>query len=238
MAPPRPVLRARVKTLRPAQGFGFLTDEHGVSRFFHVSQLFGADIESLLPGERVYCEPDDDSPRALDPARGGPRANNVWPVRVLVDEAFPTSPHAALAPTAATAAPDPDPDAGDGGADPDGVVDAACHGASDTGKMDRPVEEDPPAMPRDPHPTAHDPHPDPTDCLAEGVTGTVRTFFPDKGFGFIVTDAPGPDVFVHASALTTDRRDGPQMLYARDRVRFDLAQGPKGLRAANVTVEG
>ena len=42
---------------------------------------------------------------------------------------------------------------------------------------------------------------------------------------------PGPDVFVHFSAITGD---GYRNLDEGQKVEFDTSQGPKGLQAANV----
>jgi CspA family cold shock protein len=65
-------------------------------------------------------------------------------------------------------------------------------------------------------------------------TGTVKWFNDAKGFGFI-TSASGEDVFVHFSAIQSK---GFRSLAEGAQVEFDLVQGPKGLQAANVTVEG
>jgi CspA family cold shock protein len=65
-------------------------------------------------------------------------------------------------------------------------------------------------------------------------TGTVKWFNDAKGFGFI-TSASGEDVFVHFSAIQSK---GFRSLAEGAQVEFDQVQGPKGLQAANVTVEG
>lgn len=61
--------------------------------------------------------------------------------------------------------------------------------------------------------------------------GKVKWFNESKGFGFIQQDN-GPDVFVHYSAISTD---GFKTLAEGQRVKFDVVEGEKGLKAANVT---
>jgi len=63
------------------------------------------------------------------------------------------------------------------------------------------------------------------------VTGTVKWFNVDKGFGFIARDGGGKDVFVHISALAPS---GLTALNEGERVTFDVAQGRKGPEAARV----
>ena len=60
--------------------------------------------------------------------------------------------------------------------------------------------------------------------------GTVKWFNETKGFGFIQQDN-GPDVFVHFSAISNE---GFKTLAEGQRVQFDIVEGEKGLKAANV----
>ncbi len=60
--------------------------------------------------------------------------------------------------------------------------------------------------------------------------GVVKWFNEKKGFGFIQHDG-GDDVFVHFSAI---KSDGFRTLQEGDRVTFDIVDGDKGVRAANV----
>ena len=62
------------------------------------------------------------------------------------------------------------------------------------------------------------------------MTGTVKWFNAEKGFGFIATEE-GNDVFVHFSAIQTE---GFKTLEEGQKVNFDLTEGPRGAQAANV----
>jgi CspA family cold shock protein len=58
-------------------------------------------------------------------------------------------------------------------------------------------------------------------------TGTVKFFNNSKGFGFIVDDESGKEVFVHVSGLKQDIKEG-------DKVSFEVEDGKKGPNAVNV----
>ena len=62
-------------------------------------------------------------------------------------------------------------------------------------------------------------------------TGQVKWFNNAKGFGFILPDEGGDDLFAHYSAIGMD---GYKTLKAGQLVSFDTIQGPKGLHAANI----
>lgn len=67
----------------------------------------------------------------------------------------------------------------------------------------------------------------------ERVTGTVKWFNDDKGFGFIEREG-GQDVFVHHSAISME---GFKSLKEGQKVSMEVTQGQKGPQAENVTAE-
>lgn len=65
------------------------------------------------------------------------------------------------------------------------------------------------------------------------ANGTVKWFSDQKGYGFIMPDEGGKDLFVHQSALDAN---GVRSLAEGAKVSYDVEQGPKGPSAANVQV--
>jgi cold shock protein len=62
-------------------------------------------------------------------------------------------------------------------------------------------------------------------------TGTVKFFNEEKGFGFILQDDGGKDLFVHASEIQGDR---DTTLNEGQKVEYEVGQGKKGPCALNV----
>jgi CspA family cold shock protein len=66
--------------------------------------------------------------------------------------------------------------------------------------------------------------------MSERLTGTVKWFNDQKGFGFL-SQENGDVVFVHHSAIISE---GFRSLSEGDRVEFTIEQGQKGPAAGNV----
>ena len=64
----------------------------------------------------------------------------------------------------------------------------------------------------------------------EQVTGVVKWFNDEKGFGFIGQDG-GKDVFVHYSSIVSE---GRKTLHEGQEVTMTVTQGQKGPQAENV----
>ncbi len=64
------------------------------------------------------------------------------------------------------------------------------------------------------------------------LTGTVKWFNDAKGFGFITPDDGGEDLFAHFSSI---QMNGFKTLKEGQKVSFEIAQGPKGKQALNIT---
>ncbi|MGJ0492375.1 MULTISPECIES: cold-shock protein [Methylobacter] len=71
-----------------------------------------------------------------------------------------------------------------------------------------------------------------TSSTTSSITGTVKWFNADKGFGFIEQEK-GPDVFVHYSNINNP---GFKSLNDGQKVQFNVTKGQKGLQAENVIV--
>jgi CspA family cold shock protein len=63
------------------------------------------------------------------------------------------------------------------------------------------------------------------------ATGKVKWFNNAKGYGFILPESGGEDLFAHYSSI---QMDGYKTLRAGQDVEFDMQQGPKGMHAVNI----
>ena len=68
--------------------------------------------------------------------------------------------------------------------------------------------------------------------MADRITGKVKWFNSDKGFGFATPDDGSKDVFVHHTAIIAE---GFRNLNEGDRIEFEVEAGDKGPKAAQVT---
>jgi cold shock protein len=64
--------------------------------------------------------------------------------------------------------------------------------------------------------------------------GTVKFFNAQKGYGFIVQDAGGPDVFVHISAV---ERAGMRSLVEGQKLSFDIEADRRSGKSAAVNLQ-
>ena len=61
------------------------------------------------------------------------------------------------------------------------------------------------------------------------ITGTVKFFNADKGYGFIAPETGGNDAFVHVTAV---ERAGLRTLDKDQRVTYELETDPRGKTSA------
>ncbi len=66
------------------------------------------------------------------------------------------------------------------------------------------------------------------------ATGIVKFFNAQKGFGFIVQDDGGPDVFVHISAV---ERAGMHNLNEGQKLSFDVQAVPRNGKSAAANLQ-
>lgn len=67
--------------------------------------------------------------------------------------------------------------------------------------------------------------------MSNKMTGLVKWFNADKGFGFITPADGSKDVFVHFSSI---QNDNFRTLFEGQKVTFSIENGAKGPAAANV----
>ncbi len=68
--------------------------------------------------------------------------------------------------------------------------------------------------------------------MADELTGVVKWFSNQKGYGFITPDNGCKDVFVHHSAIIGE---GYKTLAEGQKVKFQISNTEKGDQASNVT---
>ena len=63
------------------------------------------------------------------------------------------------------------------------------------------------------------------------ATGKVKWFNDQKGFGFIMAETSGKDVFVHHTVI---EGTGFKTLQENETVEYEFEDGPKGMKATKV----
>ena len=71
------------------------------------------------------------------------------------------------------------------------------------------------------------------------ATGTLKMWNADRGFGFILDESGGPDIFLHISALQSAGID-PDNIRKGERLTFDVERDARSgkIKAANVRRPG
>jgi len=69
------------------------------------------------------------------------------------------------------------------------------------------------------------------DDILEPVEGQVKWFDPTKGFGFVVPDAGGPDILLHANVL---RNFGQSSVADGSRIELTVQHTERGVQAVEV----
>jgi CspA family cold shock protein len=70
--------------------------------------------------------------------------------------------------------------------------------------------------------------------MSNVLEGTIKWFNDEKGYGFISQNSGESDVFVHFRQVNNPS-GGRVTLAEGQKVTYEVAQGPKGLQAENVT---
>lgn len=92
------------------------------------------------------------------------------------------------------------------------------------------VSSAPPRAPRDARPPRRD-REEEASGPTEEVDGVVKWYDPARGFGFVLPNDGGKDVFVHVTAL---RRAGIDELQPGQTVRMQVSQARRGREAAAI----
>lgn len=203
-------VRATVKWFNDSKGFGFVVPEdRNVDAFLHVTVLRRAGVESLGEGAQIVC--------TIGSGPKGPQVDSVLEI------------HSKGAPSG-NGGPRSSAQGGYGGggygADPYGDQRSRHQGPRhSTGsggygsKYGTPRSGPSHGAPSGP---------------VETISGTVKWYKPEKGFGFIVPDDGDRDIFVHKSCLD---RAGLMGLTTGQRVRIGVRTVPKGREVADLAIE-
>lgn len=65
------------------------------------------------------------------------------------------------------------------------------------------------------------------------MVGTIRWFDARRGFGFIISDEGGPDVFLYRTVL---RASGLKRLDPGQRVEYEVEETPRGRKAIKIAL--
>ncbi len=211
-------VKGTIKWFNTTKGYGFITLENGSDAFCHASALAEIGSPNAPPGATVVCDLQD-SPRGL---------------QVVAVHSIDTSTAEQQAPRGGGGGGGPRPGGrfggggdrfggggdrfggGDRGGDRFGGHDRFGGGHDRFGGGDRFSSH----RERD--------HGGPSGPMIEGK---VKFFNEQKGFGFVMPENGGADIYIHASAL---RRSGLSLLAPEQRIRFSTRQGMKGVEVDRI----
>jgi CspA family cold shock protein len=210
--------KALVKWFNVTKGFGFVAPVDGTpDAFLHISVLNKAGLQELSDGTELLC--------TISQGPKGPQVTRI--VEVL--GGAPVSTRAPVADRYGDRGSDRGSDRGGYGGGGDRYGDSyggggdrygdrggyggGGYGGGGYGGGDRYADSDYGASSGGPE---------------VEMSGTVKWFKPDKGFGFVTADDASKDVFVHKSVL---RRCGLMQLEAGQRVQMRVQDASKGREA-------
>lgn len=197
-------VKGTVKWFNATKGYGFVTLEDGVDAFCHASALTALGTPNLLQGSTIVCD--------LQDSQRGLQVVTVHNVDTsTADPTPPRRPRGDFGNETRDRADRFSRGGGYGGEDRFGGNDR--FGGSDrfSGAGGYRSREASPGGPM--------------------VEGKVKFFNDQKGFGFVMPDNGGGDVYMHASAL---RRSGVQAVEPEQRIRYSTRQGNKGVEVDQV----
>lgn len=218
--------KALVKWFNVTKGFGFVAPVDGTpDAFLHISVLNRAGLQELSDGTEILCQ-----------ITQGPKGPQVTRIVEVLGEGAP-------APASQSRGGYDQPRGGydRGGYDqPRGGYDQP-RGGYDRGGYDRGGYDQPRGgydrggydQPQGGgYGGGYDSYEEPSGPTLE-MSGTVKWFKPDKGFGFVTADDASKDVFVHKSVL---RRCNLMQLEAGQRVHMRVQEAPKGREATWISL--